>query len=337
MIIKKQHINGALHVLIWSALLLLPYFIGDAGNGYQVGLLPGVLFTAFGVIHLLLFYTNAFYLVPSFLTKRRWPLYILFAICLTGMSFALKFCILRTWYPELLQNPSIYRFSFAPSVGILFISIVFRKVIDRIRFERKQREKEATMLMTELKFLRSQISPHFLFNVMTNLVALARKRSEQLEPALITLAEFMRYIVYDTQGQKVKLESETEHLKSYISLQRMRFGADLQIDDHIEAADGHHVIEPMLLIPFVENAFKHSAVQEAAAFIKIRLELIKNILYFEVWNSIPVQQAGTNDAHSGVGLKNVISRLELLYPGKHELKINREDNIFHVCLKLDLV
>ncbi|ANH81639.1 histidine kinase [Niabella ginsenosidivorans] len=336
MTIHKQHINVIFHILIWSVLLLLPYFVGSADDQYKIGWMPGFVFTAFGMLHMFIFYVNAYYLAPRFLNIRRWWLYIPLAVLLLGLSFILKFAILKTGYPQLLQYPAVYRFSFAPSVGVFIISIVYRKVIDRIHFERKQKEREAAMLMTELKFLRSQISPHFLFNVMTNLVSLARKRSDQLEPALITLSEFMRYMVYDTQGKKVSLLKETAHLKNYISLQKMRFGNEL-VEDDIDTVADHYLIEPMLLIPFVENAFKHGTAQGTGVRITIRLAVADDRLFFDVQNGIPLHQDSAAYEQSGVGLQNVVSRLELLYPQKHELKITRKDNVFHVQLKLELL
>ncbi|WP_018626029.1 sensor histidine kinase [Niabella aurantiaca] len=336
MTIHKQHINGILHILIWSAFLLLPYIIGSAGDQYRIGVLPGVVFTLFGIIHLFVFYTNAFYLVPKYLNRRCWWLYIPAALVLIILSLVLKFMLLRTGYPALLQNRAVYRFLFAPSIGIFILSLVYRKVIDRIRFEKQQKEREAEMLMTELKFLRSQISPHFLFNVMTNLVSLARKRSEQLEPALLTLSEFMRYMVYDTQGKKVALSKETGHLKSYISLQKLRFGNELRIEDQIAATEDHYQIEPMLLVPFAENAFKHGAQQDDGARILIRLEVINGQLHFEIINDLPAQKNSTEEGSHGVGLANVTARLELLYPQRHALQITQSEREFHVYLKLDL-
>ncbi|WP_431217545.1 sensor histidine kinase [Puia sp. P3] len=124
-------------------------------------------------------------------------------------------------------------------------------LVDRFRAEREQKERQATELLTELKFLRSQISPHFLFNVLTNLVSLARKKSDSLEPALIKLSELLRYMLYDTQGKKVPLQTEVEYLNNYLDLQRLRFGNDVDIDSRIEADDEAmaYTIEPMLLIP----------------------------------------------------------------------------------------
>src|SRR5690606_33933785 len=130
------------------------------------------------------------------------------------------------------------------------ISIVYRKILDTIHRERLQKEERAEQLATELKFLRSQINPHFLFNTLTNLVSLARKKSELLEPALIQLSDLMRYMLYDTQGKRVPLSKEITYLRNYIGLQQLRFGEHIDVSIAIELSpdvEQQSLIEPMLL------------------------------------------------------------------------------------------
>lgn len=188
----------------------------------------------------------------------------------------------------------------------------------------------------KLKFLRSQISPHFIFNVLTNLVSLARKRSEKLEPQLIKLSELMRYILYESDEKKVTLSKELDYLKSYIDLQEMRFGEDVTIDLDVKVPDAElgRNIEPMLLIPFVENAFKHG-IGIDQPFIEIHLESYDGILKFEVRNKFNAEEE-TKDASSGIGVENVRSRLVLLYPKEHSLVIKKEKNVFTIHLTLKL-
>src|SRR4051794_38904733 len=189
-----------LHVTIWSILILLPYLVSSADNDYRIGDIPGIFFTISGFIHAAIFYINAFYLYPVLLNKRFWWLYILLSVLLIVGSFQLKYHILISWFPHILKNTAAAKFVFGPSVAVFIVSIVYRKVIDQIRLERELKERKTTQLETELKFLRSQINPHFLFNVLTNLVSLARKKSNKLEQALIMLSDLMRYSVYDAQG-----------------------------------------------------------------------------------------------------------------------------------------
>jgi hypothetical protein len=336
--VKFQHISIALHVFVWGMILLLPYFVSSAEHDYKIGPIPGPFFTLAGFIHLFIFYFNAFYLIPRLLNRRWWWLYIIASAILIISSFQLKYHLLLWWFPDVLNDMSAYKFVFAPSIGIFVISIVYRKVVDKIISDRKQQKIEAEQLSTELKFLRSQISPHFLFNVLTNLVSLARKKSDQMEPSLIMLSELMRYMLYDTQGKKVALGKEVSYLNNYIELQKLRFGNDVEINYNVDPGieKGDYTIEPMLLIPFVENAFKHGVAHQGYPKISISTSVKNDVLLFEVENQIDDQSNSSKDENSGIGLANVKSRLDLLYKGKHTLKIKTENNLFHITLTLML-
>ena len=328
----------ALHILIWSVILLLPYIVSSAASNYRIGNIPGLFFTISGLIHTGIFYIHALFLYPKLWNKRLWWLYFPATVLLIGLSFPLKYVIIVNWFPGVLDDPASYRFVFAPSIGVFFISWVYCKVAERIREERRQKEKQAEQLSTELKFLRSQVSPHFLFNVLTNLISLARKKSDQLEPALIMLSDLMRYMLYDTTGKKVPLDKENAYLNSYIALQKLRFGSDVEISNRVitdrPAVD--YTIEPMLLIPFVENAFKHGTGYTRHPEINIQLTLHNDLLTFEVQNQFDNDPAASKDENSGIGLANVRSRLDLLYPGKYTLTIRDRLNVFYITLILKL-
>lgn len=337
--VKFRYLNIALHVLVWAMVLLLPYFVSSAAHDYKVGPIPGHFFTLAGLIHLFIFYFNAFFLLPKLFNRRFWWLYIVCSAVLIIGSFQLKYHLLAWWFPQVLKDLTAYKFVFAPSVGIFIISIVYRKVTDKIRQDKEQQKIKAEQLSTELKFLRSQISPHFLFNVLSNLVSLARKKSDQMEPSLIMLSELMRYMLYDTQGKKVALDKEIAYLNNYIALQRLRFGADVEISYHVTAdvEKEQYTIEPMLLIPFVENAFKHGIGYLKVPVISISLSLTKHTLHFEVINQVEDKPGSSKDENSGIGLANVRSRLDLLYKDKHNLKISSDHNQFHITLTLQLL
>lgn len=335
--VNLKHIYYLLHILIWGTVLLFPYFVSSSQNEYKIGSVPGLLFTLSGVIHMIIFYANAFYIYPKLFNKRFWWLYVITVFILIAGSFQLKYYILITWFTEASKAAETYPFIFPASIVVLIISIVYRRVIDRIRYEKEQKEKQAQQLITELKFLRSQVSPHFLFNVLTNLVSLARKKSDKLEPSLIMLSDLMRYMLYDTQGKKVPLSKEIEYLNSYVELQKLRFGNDVEIENTVNInADTNHTIEPMLLIPFVENAFKHGIGSFKDPSIKIKLTVVENELFFEAQNKLEDEPDNSKDQNSGIGINNVKIRLKLLYKGKYSLKIEDQKNIFHVKLTLDL-
>jgi sensor histidine kinase YesM len=219
-------------------------------------------------------------------------------------------------------------------VFIIITSAAFRLIRDRVEENQRNKEREAENLKSELSFLRSQISPHFMFNVINNIVALARKKSDLVEPSLIKLSSLMRYFLYESNAEKVPLDKEVEYLESYISLQQQRFGKNVSI--HLEASniDGNYEIEPMLLIPFVENAFKHGALYKGSTIIKLHVK--EGQLQFSVSNPYDEMSNEIKDETSGIGLVNVQRRLNLLYNKRHCLLIAKKDGQFLVSLELKL-
>jgi LytS/YehU family sensor histidine kinase len=208
-------------------------------------------------------------------------------------------------------------------------------VNDRIQGDRLQKEKENENLKTELSLLRSQVSPHFMFNIMNNMVALARKKSDLLEPSLIKLSSLLRYMLYETD-EKVALQKEIEYLQSYIDLQKQRFGNNVTIKTCMEKVNENYEIEPMLLIPFVENAIKHGIGLIENAEIDVELRTEKNMLSFSVRNKFNENTEEIKDKSSGIGLPNVQRRLDLLYGNKHSLLITKQDGWFIVSLQIIL-
>ncbi|MDB5242565.1 MAG: hypothetical protein JWP57_3190, partial [Spirosoma sp.] len=204
--------------------------------------------------------------------------------------------------------------------------------------EHQHTQQQAEQLRAELTFLRAQISPHFLFNVLTNLVSLARKKSEQLEPSLLMLSDLMRYMLYDVQDRKISLQKENDYLKSYIDLQKLRFGQQVPITCQIEVdhADYPYQIEPMLLIPLVENAFKHGVCVLENPQIQIHLSVRKHALVFTVRNRFDADSASQTDDNRGIDLANLRARLNLIYPNTNTLLISVTDNWFAVTLTLSL-
>jgi LytS/YehU family sensor histidine kinase len=209
-------------------------------------------------------------------------------------------------------------------------------IVDKMRLERQSSARENELLKTELSLLRSQVSPHFMFNVLNNMVSLARKKSDVLEPSLIKLSSLMRYMLYEADEDKVPLQKETEYLQSYIDLQQQRFGKNVTIQVALETDDTCYEIEPMLLIPFVENAFKHGTGMITDAMIDIRLYTRDGMLFFSVRNRFNKDSSEIKDKTSGIGLTNVKRRLNLLYGDNYVLHIDKKDDWFIVSLQLNL-
>ena len=337
---KKGWITIALHVLIWLIVFLIPYiFSADVKMGSHAEAKDQREFlylnTALDFFWVALFYFNAGLLIPCFIYKRKIALY---ALALAGM-----FCmmvLLDKMLFRILDIPrvfSLYRaveHNFIPFVFTVAVSGAYKAIADKAKADMWIREKQSEHLKTELSFLRSQISPHFLFNVLNNIAALVRMKSNDLEPTIMKLSSLMQYMLYETDDEKVIVKSEAEYLQAYIDLQRQRYGDELILQVMFDIKEEWHTIEPMLLIPFVENAFKHGGILQRPE-IRVSLSVISNKLHFIVENKFEDSKA-IRDKTSGIGLANVKRRLELLYPGKHKLTINEKNGWFIIELLIIL-
>lgn len=327
----RKYLVPELHLLTWAVLLFVPVLIFHNAK-WDTGL-PDSFFYISNVFHIGLFYFNAYYIYPRLLTQKRWPLYILSLVAIIIVTNFIKIALLKLAVPGFAVTEANQKIIFFPPFPFLFGSVIFRLIIDRVRFEKAEKEAKAEKLSAELKFLRSQVNPHFLFNVLTNMVSLARQQSKQLEPALIQLSELLRYTLYETNKEKLPVEKEIEQLQYYVELQKLRFGDDVQLLMDIKNEAPSFAIEPMLLIPFVENAFKHGIGLVEAPFIHIYLQVQERLLHFRVSNNYNRQNL-SKDPDSGIGLANVQNRLKLLYGDHHTLQIRDEGDVYTVELKL---
>lgn len=331
MSVRSKYFSPGLHLVIWAALFSVPMIVFhkiDTG-------LPNGFFIIGNLYHIGLFYLNAFYLYPRFLTRKRWPLYLVFLGIIVWGSYYLKVGLMMLLYPGSLTEGLYAGFFLFPPIPFLIASIIYRLVTDRILAERAGKEAQAERLASELKFLRSQVSPHFLFNVLTNMVSLARQKSALLEPALIQLADMLRYMLYDTNGERFPVAKEIEYLHNYIELQQLRFGEDVRVTVEIDNEAPSCTMEPMLLIPFVENAFKHGIGLVKDPYIHISLQVKEQYLHFRVVNNYDRGNTA-KDKNSGIGLANVRNRLRLLYGEKHNLSIRDNGEVYEATLKIVL-
>jgi two-component system LytT family sensor kinase len=327
------------HIAIWSILLILPALIRvPAHKENDFTALPGGFFIATNLMNIGLFYGNAFFLYPRYMNRRKWWIYLPSILAAVSGLFFIKILIIQKGFPAIPIDMSTKRFAFFSSLAFVLLSIIYRILVDNTRREKKLKEIQAAQFTTELKFLRSQVNPHFLFNVLANLVSLARTGSRQLEPSLIMLADLMRYMLYDSGEKKVAIADELQYLKSYIQLQQLRFGEDVTIVTNFEIDERQQLltIEPMLLIPFVENAFKHGVGWIDKPAISIHLSVKEGKLELTVQNKFN-EQEDSKDPDTGIGLPNVQTRLKLLYPDKHTLSLKKEKDSYFVHLTIDLL
>lgn len=198
-----------------------------------------------------------------------------------------------------------------------------------------QARKSAAQSESELKLLQSQLSPHFLFNTLNNLYGLSLTQHEKIPPLLLRLSDLLRYSVYGSKEALVPLKDELDYIRHYIEFEKIRLGDRLQLETVIEQERQEgYTIAPMLLIVFVENAFKHSKnTEEDKVYININLKTWNNRILFSVYNSYRKRQLSF-DKNSGFGLVNIKKRLELLYPSAYQLDIEEDGSIYAVTLQL---
>jgi two-component system LytT family sensor kinase len=353
----KKWVIVLLHAAAWVALFSLPFLLRrpyndkpEANHEEMSASMAALMYVVSNACWIGFFYLNALLLVPRLLSKYKYWQYILSLVA----AFAVMLFVQGVFFIYFRKPPHFaignhILFNLFVFLFFLASSIAYRLISDKTKADRLSKEKENENLKTELSLLRSQASPHFMFNVLNNMVALARKKSDQLEPSLIKLSSLMRYMVYEADEDKVSLEKEVEYLQSYIDLQQQRVGKNVKISACFENIESGYNIEPMLLIPFVENAFKHGTgfvsinktvgsdlVLYNVAEINIKLTVQKGVLKFFVQNRYNESAPVTMDKTSGIGLNNVKRRLNLLYNKTHTLDIVKKDDWFTVTLQLNM-
>lgn len=329
-----------LHTIVWLMVFSLPYLLRlydnrlrenpDAIQFFYLGNLTSIcwVFT---------FYLNAYVFIPKFLYPRKYGILVVLLLVTYSVAIAL-----HSLFYELIITNRPYRlmnaisFNLPPFLMCVTASIAYRLIADKAKNDQLLQARQQETMQSELSFLRSQISPHFMFNVLNNMLAMARAKSDQLEPTILKLSSLMRYILYESDGEKVLIKKETEYLESYIDLQRQRLSSKVVLKVSIHAPEGNQEIAPMLLIPFIENAFKHGTGYMEKPEIHIDLYVKEESLHFTISNKFNPATTEIKDKTSGIGLANVKRRLNLLYPERHNLLITDNDNWFTVSLQINL-
>ncbi|MBI9040362.1 sensor histidine kinase [Lutibacter sp.] len=338
--IKFKNINPVIiHFLCWVILILINLLtfynrFQDFPHEYQ--------FYFRISLDVLLFYLNYTLLVPKLLLNRKIVLYIL-----VSFSFILFYSYLNNQVspPPHLKEMVPQMQGFKPNerifrgVQILVAVLLFavgasvKLVTEWYKNEKVKALIETQKINTELSFLKTQLNPHFLFNSLNSIYSLANKKSDATTDAIVTLSELMRYMLYETDKEYVLLKKEIEYIKNYISLQNLRLkdssGVRFNVHGNLK-----HYIEPLLLISFIENAFKYGTDYTGKTNINIQISIEENNLILNIKNYISVKEKQKNN--SGIGLQNVKSRLNLLYPNAHVLTINQSENEYSVELVLNL-
>lgn len=325
------------HVLFWCFMLIFLVLLNRSDDSLTVVLGKNFLNILFFIT---ITYVNILYLIPEILSKNRT---ILYAIALVGIAMLLTPIKIALFY--LLHNDDSisqiyyvenYHLPFLELILISVASAIYKLFTDIIFHQNKTRELEKQNLTSELKFLKSQIDPHFFFNTLNSLYALTLKKSDQAPGTVLKLSNMMRYMLYECNDRTVPLQKEIDYIKNYIDLESIRHGNDFKVNLTIEGdAEGKEIM-PLIFSPFVENSFKHGMrTQSENNFVDISLKIKDDHLFFNIENSN--SKIEKNKYIGGIGLENVKRRLNLVYPEKHMLRIKNERDTYLVELYLKLL
>jgi two-component system, LytTR family, sensor histidine kinase AlgZ len=292
------------------------------------------------VAAMLISYLNYFYFLPEFLFKKKIVLFLaIFAIAFSVIVYS-RIQLERYFIDgfsgkeEYLYRPRFVVQLFFSNLSIVIFVSLLRFATDWLDLQTTRKEIEKEKLTAELNFLKAQVNPHFLFNTLNNLYYLAYSKSENTAEVIEKLSRMMRYMIYDSNYPQVQLSKEIEYMQNYISLEKLRLSDKVKINFSIEGDTDSVMITPLILITFLENAFKHGVTNTSQeSWINVTLESKPEQLHFAVSNSKP--GVSNVDQKSGIGLQNVKRRLELSYPEKHVLQMNELPTEFRVQLYLN--
>ena len=332
------------HVLFWIV-MYLGYVVSYGGYGkgdyYNEALINAILLP----VRILFTYTMLYYILPQFLLKKKYKNFILATLVhafLFGLSIWLVFrnIIYIEDYACYNDYPIIYLHKIFVAIignyGIPLTAMIFKLFKWWYLDQQYKTELEHEKLASELKYLKSQIHPHFLFNTLNNLYALTLRNSGEASDVVLKLSNLLDYMLYHSKSETVKLEKELGILESYIELEKIRYGERLNLEYNVIGDASTIEVAPLILFPFIENAFKHGASADRAnPVIKINVEIENSYVILQVMNSLPPERKPEDNGKEGIGLKNIRRQLDLIYPFNHTLEVGKVSNTYKVYLKID--
>ena len=327
-----------LHTVIWLSILLAVCLLFSQFMPWKNSVLRGMT----NVLPLAMLFYFTLWMVNHYLEKKKYGQFSLITFILVAIVTILRgesnkyFPLALEEYQFFENRKSWYLAAFITNLACVGVGILYQLVYNRYETEKRNLSIINEQREAQLQALRGQINPHFLFNTLNNIYALAVVDSKPTADMVLKLSKLLRYVIYDSQEKKVSLKKEVQQIEEFIELFQMRMEepADIQFD--FSGVTDDQLVEPMILIPFLENGFKHGDFDtNADAFLKAGLSVKNNQLDFKVINSknnLDTQK----DQHGGVGLDNIKKRLELKYNKQYQLDIQESDDQFFVHFKLRL-
>lgn len=331
------------HIAYWVAFVLFFAFAWGTHDDNYIKTLSVELINL--PIKIALVYPVIYLLFPRFLFKGKiWSFIILFLLLILVASILQRIndnlIIVDTFFPDWTKEPTLNIVQLVRGAVNISSVLAIPMTVKIMEYLSNVQQHEQTLakdkLEAELVFLKNQVQPHFLFNTLNSLYSLILKKSDQSLEVLLKLSELLRYMLYETNVAQVELRKEIDSLKSYIELEKIRYGSRVDISINIWGETSGYTIAPMLIIPFLENSFKHSTRGfNGQAWITLELGCKDGNMILKAENSIPKDKT-ESPAASGIGLNNVRRRLNLLYPDQYDLKIEASEDSYLVVLKLKL-
>jgi len=336
LLIKMYSLYWLGYILLFSVIQSIPTgdFITVLRNEFY-SLLPKIIFVTI-VVELMM---------PRLLFKKK---YVVFAFGYIGMILFFAFVqriidnyiiiryYLTFWKAESLFSVPVYLYNISKLQFVVSIPVACRLFYYLAEEKNKVQAIMSEKLQAELSALRNQFHPHFLFNVLNGLYSKILNQSNDSAEIVLKISDLLRFSLYEADRKNIPLSSEIDHLTNYIALQRLRFGHDLQISFSVYGENKDAVIEPFLILPFIENSYKHCLNETNKGWITIAITVNEEWLVVKIENSLSGNTDSKIKNAEGIGLANVKRRLELLYPHRHVLQIKRDDSSFFVSLKLKI-
>lgn len=324
------------HTLFWClSFLILMNILKVSAEIKRIDLIYAVIFHVPIVI---IVYLNLKVLFPLFLERGKYFLYGIFVLSAVVLGSGFYIILFDSWIDYIFSGYYFIAYYGFWDISLYFIVYIFTTSLFRLArgwFQLQELEKEKTI--SELKALKSQINPHFLFNSLNSIYSLARKNSQNVPDKIVQLSDLMRHIIYESDVDFIPLEKEVEMVKNYIELQNLRTTEKDKIKLEIVGEIKGKKIAPLVFLPFIENSFKHGLKGGANdIFVNIKIEVEGSILIFDIENSKGKTAAIDDSKYKGIGIDNVKKRLELIYPKFHLLKISNKENTFRVLLQVQL-
>ncbi|MCP4725684.1 MAG: hypothetical protein GY863_11640 [bacterium] len=317
------------HIYFWGFLAILMIIEDPTSREHYI---YGLLFILQGLPPVYLH----FYVFEKYFYKKKFLIYTVSVIIIIAIFGYLSYWIMINYMmgPDAEKQPGMMA-NYLTIILLMFITTALKLTKRSIRQEFQLQEIRSKQTKTELDLLKSQINPHFLFNTLNNLFSMARKdKDSKTADGIAKLAHILRYMLYESNVDETGLDKEIEQINSFIELQKLRFSEDddIKIDFWIDGPVETVKIPPMLLMPFVENAFKHSISLHAATSVEFHIKISERKLTFSAKNTINRSRQETDNDLPGIGLTNIKRRLELLYPDNHELVISDDGEYYNVKL-----